>query len=766
MSQFYQPQPLNSLPRPMFELPAPGVQQMQIETPAMPGAVVAQDQSVAQLNGALSHFIGAGADLVNDRIVQRERATDRAERDAYRAEVAKQKADDAQWAGIKRGLATAVRTSLPGDEAAIKAGTLAPGESDQNDPEVWLDNLATRRLADVPEQFRDQAIDYYKSLWAPRGLHALYAKADADKKRADKITLDGFADEIIMHGVNGDTEAMDETLRREMPGIDPERVGDRVATTMVKLARDGHRDAVAGLKTWLGESYQNEQITAENMLEQFDLRVAREQVSVFKDEAAEVRKRVSDHDLTLEQGVREIEAAAKARKIGRDAIEGETRGLEAAILKRDAEANQRNFAEEVGRMKRENIGGIIDQAVTLNQRVTFANRVIGIDADGNEIVHTEAEQKKETIDALRYVSHWPVLDNGSPDPLGWFKMDAEDKDLYLAGLEKTGLTDPFTLSIARGMDLRSEDQASATKNDIAAVDFMRQVFAVSPVYGKQLVDAGGIEAKYAYMASLMLNGNPDTQAAIVRTKQLYKEVGDRIDRAVPSQFKDILDVEPSLSGNIPLLMAVANESNIRIVGMKGDADQAKRAAITEAIAAVRPFTLDVNGHTVHAGVFASHREYDREAASSAMNEMLRKKVGEISKADANQSSKLADYTLEMVNAELYRVVNVNSPTDALPRGVDAMIRTSDIEALVAQRMAEGFGRETRSVAELEKMIASAQARNDKSKADMKARAELVNADVRFQSGVGRMLPVQSFIDIAALEQELNVARVLERQKKK
>ena len=768
MSQFFQPQPTLSLPRPMFEVPMPGIGQVPVETPGMPGAVVVQDSSAAQLNGAISQFANATTDLVATRLARDERAALKAERAADKAERDAAKADDIQRTGIMRGIATDVRVSLPGDEAAIKRGSLRPGDADQNDPEIWLDNLVSARLADVPEKFRDEAIDYYKRLWAPRGLGALQAKAESDRKRGEQITLDGFADEVVMLGVNNDMEGLYGALTRglETPGVDPEKVRDRAATAMLTLARDGHRDAVASIKSWLGDNtYQKESLTADDLIDRFDDRVAREQGRLFANDAADIRKRVSDGKLTLELGVREIERAAKDRNIESRFIENETQGLEAAIRKRDADEVKREREEAVGQMKRAVSIELADQAIN-GFRPTFTDRVVGIDEDGKPIVYSGEAQQKDAFNTLRIAFNWPTQADGSPDPLGWQKLDAREKEGYLGGLERMPDLDPFILDSVRGMNLRTDEQATATAMDVRAVDTLRQIRAVSPVYAQRLVAAGGIEAKYAHLASIFLDTNPDTQAAITRAKQLYKQHGDRIERMEPSQAADILAVEPQLQGNLQLLQAAATEAGIRILGKTGDTAKMRSAAAKEAVEYLRPFTLEVNGRLVNAGPLASNKEADREVTSAVMTELMTGKVNEYHKADARRSKDPDDYTLEMVNAELYRLVNANDPTEQAPRNVDPMIRVSDIESLVTARMAAQLKRPVRQVAELERLIADAKTRNAKVKSDMQARAELVNADVRFQSGVGRMLPVQSFIDIAALEQELNVARVLERQKKK
>ena len=158
-------------------------------------------------------------------------------------------------------------------------------------------------------------------------------------------------------------------------------------------------------------------------------------------------------------------------------------------------------------------------------------------------------------------------------------------------------------------------------------------------YGNLVVlDHGaGVSTYYAHLASILLDANPDTQAAITRTKQIYKQVGDRIERLEPSQASDILAVDPSLAGNIPLLQAVASEAGIRILGKTGDSAKMRSDAAKEAVAALKPFMLEVNGRSVAAGALASNRDADREVAGEVMSELMTSKVNEINKADARQS---------------------------------------------------------------------------------------------------------------------------------
>lgn len=767
MSQFYQPQPIANLPRPSFDIAMPGIGQIPVEAPSMPGAVVSTNTSVGQLNGALSQFIGATVDLSNARAARSERAAYAAERAQMQAEKDAEKADALQRTGIFRGLATSARESLPGDRAAIASGNFRPTEADQNDPEIWADRIARERLADVPEKFRDDAIDYYKRVWEPGVLNAYYAKAEADRKRNEQISLDGFADEVALAGANGDLEGLHGALTRgmEMPGADPEKVKDRAATTMITLARNGNKDAVESIKTWLGDSYQKEQITSDSLLEQYDDKAAREQVRQFANDAADVRNRVRAGTLTLEQGVREINAAGKARGVGSNYTENETRELNGEIDKMHAEQVKAYRAEIIGQMKSTTSIGMTNQAIR-GERITFADRTIGVDENGKEIVYSEAEQKKDTLDNLRFAFQWPASKDGSPDPYGWAKMGADQKSGYLRGLEKTDILDPYLASSVSGMDLRNEQQGAASRNDVLSVDTLRQIRAVSPVYADRLVAAGGVEAKYAHLASILLDANPDTQAAITRTKQIYKQVGDRIERMEPSQAADILAADPSLSGNIPLVQAAATEAGIRILGKTGDSAKMRSAAAKEAVAALSPFTLKVNGRTVAAGALASNRDADREVAGQVMSELMTGKINEAYKADARISNDVDDYTLEMVNSELYRLVNANDPTQQLPRGIDPLIRASDIEDLMTARMAEKFRSPIRPVAELEKLIANAEAANAKIRADNQAKADLVNTEVRFQSGAGRMLRMQTYVDVDALNRELNVARLKERKTKK
>ena len=218
---------------------------------------------------------------------------------------------------------------------------------------------------------------------------------------------------------------------------------------MLTLAKDGQTNAVAAIKSWLGDGFQKEQITADDLLERFADRAAREQGRLFANDAADIRSRVTATTLTLEGGIREIKQAAKDRGIESRFVENEVQGLEAAIRKRDADQASRDRAAAISQIKATVATSLATQAVG-GFRPTFEDRVVGIDENGKPITYSESDLRRDTLAGIRGLSGWPAMQDGTPDPLGWSKMNGEQKSKHLKGLEKTPIIDPYLLSAAQG----------------------------------------------------------------------------------------------------------------------------------------------------------------------------------------------------------------------------------------------------------------------------------------------------------------------------
>jgi len=665
MSQF---SPGSSFPRPRFNLgmptgPTVGLQAAGIEDP-----VVGHDPAGQQLQGALNEFVqtvGIAASISDRRANEAARA-------AYRAEMDAKKAEELQWGAVSRAISTTVRERLPGDIDAIGKGTFGWIPSDQSDPEIRMQRLAEEATVDVPEQFRERAVEQFKAQWATRGLNAMYAKSAADQKQAKKTAKDGATDEVMLLTDPSKIATTIDTAKRTIPGFTDDDADEIVVSAMLNTARLGTPDSikmVEGFKSYLGKREVAARDQADRLVESGKQKDEIERNKQFANEAASIRDRAFNLQTTPEKVKAEIQDAAKRLGIEPRIVEDQIAGTNTAI------ARQRN--EQAKQMEYERVAN----------EITASNFVAV-----NQVLSSVGDATTPPTGAIAKIDFQPIP--GLPPELGGVKAQQEQfisqarfqtgVDLtnldgrdgvnmnrwtkYVRALAGSGVSDEQIKNTLLSLDFGTTDKNVAVPmnpQNAQAARMAQIIRTVNPNYFNSMV-AGDPNAKRFYdsIGVDMLTPGAVLSDQIIRKAEAAGRIKQQ-DIAQPGDkvYTEVLKAAPNLSPSMVQYAArTYNEQKGKAGAMEyaiGEA-QGRGVQLWQSwwLNRANPFADGRNAATrplVDLGTLADQDPSVRPAIGTAMESLLATRASEINKLDPTLKIKPDDLGLDYVGNGVWEV---------------------------------------------------------------------------------------------------------------
>lgn len=680
MTQF---NPTNRMPRPRFTTTLPSGPSVGLQAAGIEDPVVGRDPAAEQLQGAISEFtrtVNIAGNIASRNAETEERAAARAERDQYKSEKEAARIYEIQRGGIMRGIASTAREDMPRDIEAIKKGTLAPSADDQNDPELFLERLATERTIDVPEEFREEAKNHYRSLIANRTLNALYAKQDSDRANAQRVAFGGVTDELL---ILDDPAKITGTLNRSfatIPGATLEDMDSIAADAMIYWAKQGTPEAAAmveGFKSTLGKRKKDRQEDADRILATAQGRLETQNAAAFSEFSAATRLKDRLEQRSLAETATKIINFGRMNGASEKDIERETKELLNDIEKADKEAKKQQFAAAIDNSKKAISLGLAKQAMSGNV-VVFESATVGEDENGKPVEYATEPMKQDTADAIRTLHGW----NGETGPTvgGWYGLSPVAKTSYVKSIGVIKHTDPVHDAVVGSMRLDTENIAVVTDTDKAALQMVQDLKNVDPTYAMNVADKSD-EGYVAELASVLLQSRPeDVNGAILQAKSLFASIGKSNIRNVGVQeAQAISDIDKQIESSPTLLRAASVRARMYVYGKMDPKD-----AYAKAIADVRKSTMEVNGKLVPMGTIYTIDDGMKSATEQAAEKILEGRVKKMITADERIRSDEDNFTIERLNDGAYTIRHKQNLAFPMPRGFDPVIRVSEIELEAAR----------------------------------------------------------------------------------
>ena len=680
MSQF---NPTSRMPRPRFSTSLPSGPSVGLQAAGIEDPIVGRDPAGEQLQGALNEFaqtVGIAASIATRNENDKERAQAQVERDQYRAEKEAARIREIQRGGILRGMSSTAREEMPSIIEAIKKGTLAPTADDQNDPELFLERLATERTIDVPEEFRDEAKDHYRSLIANRTLNALYAKQDSDRANAQRVAFGGVTDELL---ILDDPTKITETMNRAfatIPGIRAEQLDGLAASAMFDFAKRGDRKMVEGFKSMLGKREIDQQDKADYMLATAEGKIRTENEANFKSYSAAARMSgfVSQTPPTIiAEGILK---RAQQQGINPDIVENEVKTLFADIEKQQDKQQRELRYQQVVNTKAAIASSTASRAMSGGMKVEIAPVEIGRDESDKPIVYSVAEHERDAVASLRSMHGW----NGELGPTagGWDGLTGDARASYIEGMGRIKQIDPTLLTGVSSMQLNNENISTATKADILSVQTLMQLQDVDQTYARKTVEAASSdEADVAELATILAQSKPnDIPGAIMEAKRIYGVAGTGGLKKLGLEESNIISKKDNALSHSPqMLKAASVRARMYMYGK-----ETPEKAYAKGIADVRATAMEVNGRLVPMGTLYTISPAVKASTEKATDQILTGRVKAMIAADERLRDYKDDFTIERLDDERYFIKSKNMNGFAMPRGVDPVIRASEIESVAAQ----------------------------------------------------------------------------------
>lgn len=723
MSQF---NPTSRMPRPRFSTSLPSGPSVGLQAAGIEDPIVGRDPAGEQLQGALNEFtqtVGIAASIATRNENDRDRAEARAERDAYRAQQRQINADNLQWGAISRTISTDVRERLPGDIDAIGKGTFGWIPADEGDPEKRMHRLAEEATIDVPEAFRDRAIDQFKAQWATRGLNAMYAKSKADQKQAKDTAIEGTTNTVMLLA---DPAKIGETMaeaKRTIPGFTDDDADEVVVSAMLNTAKLGTPESAAmveGFKGYLGKREVAARDQADRMVETGRQKAESERNKQFANEAAAIRDRAFDKRTPPEKVKAEIKASAKALGIEERFVEDQIATVNTAIRQRQN--------EEIKQQVYENVANEV-----------AARNFVAVNATLSSV----GDASTPPTGLVQKIDFQPIP--GLPEELGGVKVQRArfiEEMRRQTGVELENLDRTDGVNVTRwtryvramaGSGIEDEQQ----RNALLSLDFNTTDKGAAQTASPQNARAA---QRYLLIKSINSNYAASLVASDPRAKKFYDSVAIQMDTpgAVPNdnliriatakgsaapedanlpstaEYKAIIEKSPSLT---PSLMQYAVRTYNDQKGQAGALEYAIKEAQGRGVQLWQswagwanpliPFTYQNDSPTrpmVDLGTLTNEDPSVRPAIGKAMESLLEERAKEINKADTTLKIDPTELRLNYVGSGTWAVQGIQAGKLDGKYAETWYVTDSQIRSRVAR---DADKKET--LADLEKQLAEAQA---------------------------------------------------------
>ncbi len=775
MTQF---NPTNRMPRPRFTTTLPSGPSVGLQAAGIEDPVVGRDPAGEQLQGALNEFtqtVGIAASIATRNENDRDRAEARAERDAYRAQQRQINADNLQWGAISRTISTDVRERLPGDIDAIGKGTFGWIPADEGDPEKRMHRLAEEATIDVPEAFRDRAIDQFKAQWATRGLNAMYAKSKADQKQAKDTAIEGTTNTVMLLA---DPAKIGETMaeaKRTIPGFTDDDADEVVVSAMLNTAKLGTPESAAmveGFKGYLGKREVAARDQADRIVEAGKQKAESERNKQFANEAAIIRDRAFDRQTPPEKVKAEIKASAKALGIEERFVEDQIATVNTAIRHRQDEEIKRQVYESVANevaarnfvsvnATLSSVGDATTPPTGLVQKIDF-QPIPGLPEELGGV----KVQRARFIEETRRQTGVELENLDTTDGVNVTRWTR-----YVRAMAGSGIEDEQQRNALLSLDFNTTDkgaaQTASPQNARAAQRYLL-IKSINSNYAASLV-ASDPRAKKFYdsVAIDMLTPGAKLTPQIINTAVAKGQVKPE-DESKPGDkaYAEVLKAAPNLS---PSMVQYAVRTYNEQKGKAGALEYAVQEAQGRGVQLWQswagwanwavPFTRANDSPSrplVDLGTLATEDASVRPAIGTAMESLLEERAKEINKLDPTLKTQATDLSLNYIGNGVWEVEGIKA--GGLDDKYDNLFFVTD--AQVRERV--GKNADTAKVeplADLEKQLEQAR----------KYRAEIENyvktgvlPNIKGAMSMGGMSDGKA--ELQAIETKIKVRRLQESKK--